>query len=201
MFLGRMMNTMMNSSSSLERAAHPPSIHNQRESPARPPTDSQWKPSGQSSGLASPISQMSIQSITSANAPLTTTPQMILRNHFLTEKVYFVDSYSKKQPDNAMLSDFIIQRRIGGGSFGTVVLALHGKKQVAMKVLEKQHIIKLRQTRHVIDECRLLGSLRCPLIVQLVFKFKDNANLYLCLEFISGGEVSIAYNLFSLFPL
>ena len=186
-----MVNQMISSTSSLEKVPHQSSIHHQKESVGKVPMDSQWKSSGNSSGLISPISQISVQSITSTNAPLITTPHMMLRNHFLTEKNYFVDTYGKKQVDNAIFADFTIQRRIGGGSFGTVVLALHGKKQVAMKVLEKQHIIKLRQTRHVIDECRILGALRCPFIVQLVFKFKDYANLYICLEFIGGGEVSI----------
>jgi serine/threonine protein kinase len=120
-----------------------------------------------------------------------TTSHMMLKNHFLNEKNHFIDIYYNKQLDNATLKDFIIQRRIGGGSFGTVALASHGKKQLAMKILEKQHIVKLKQIRHVINECHILGAIRCPFVVDLLFKFKDNANLYICLEFVGGGEVFI----------
>ncbi len=111
----------------------------------------------------------------------------------MTMKKDFIEKYNHKQIDNAILNDFIIQRRIGGGSFGTVALAIHGKKRIAMKILEKQHIVKLKQIRHVINECHLLGAIHCPFIVKLLFKFKDNANLYLCLEFIGGGEVFIYF--------
>jgi hypothetical protein len=144
-----------------------------------------------SSGLITPYSQLSLKSLIKSEPPMVTTASMILKNYFLNEKNHFIDKYNHKQLDNAILNDFFIQRRIGGGSFGTVALANHGKKQIAMKILEKQHIVKLKQIQHVINECHLLGAINCPFIVDLLYKFKDNANLYLCLEFIGGGEVII----------
>ena len=120
------------------------------------------------------------------------TASLILHNYIANEKLYFEQTISAVQVDNARLDEFTIIRRIGAGSFGTVALITHGKKRLAMKILEKQHIVKLKQVRHVITECHLLRALRSPFIVSLLFKFKDNANVFLCLEFVAGGEVSIS---------
>ncbi|CAF0805766.1 unnamed protein product [Rotaria sp. Silwood1] len=145
--------------------------------------------SPKSSGLITPLSHTSLNSTITYDRSQMVKSHLILRNHFLNGKNHFIDKYNHKQVDNAILNDFIIQRRVGGGSFGTVVLATDRKKQIAMKILEKQHIVKLKQIRHVINECHLLGAIKCPFIVDLLYKFKDNANLYLCLEFIGGGEM------------
>ncbi|CAF0865896.1 unnamed protein product [Adineta steineri] len=157
------------------------------ESSRKTPSSYLKSPSN-SSGLITPYSQTSLKSIITYDSPIITTSNVLLKNQFLIEKNHFIEKYNSKQIDNAILNDFIIQRRIGGGSFGTVAFAIHKKKQIAMKILEKQHIVKLKQIRHVINECHLLRAIHCPFIVDLLFKFKDNANLYLCLEFIGGGE-------------
>ena len=69
---------------------------------------------------------------------------------------------------------FLIQRRIGGGSFGTVALVNHGQKQLAMKILEKQHIIKLKEIQHVINECHLLLIYYLNLKIMAIYIFVWN---------------------------
>ena len=58
-----------------------------------------------------------------------------------------------------------------------------------MKILVKQKIVKLKQEEHTLNEKRILEAISHPFIVQLEYHFKDNSNLYMVLEFASGGEM------------
>ena len=53
------------------------------------------------------------------------------------------------------------------GSFGRVRLAkeTRSKKYVAIKILKKAEIIRLKQVDHIVSECCLLGSINHPFIV------------------------------------
>ncbi|UJR25595.1 hypothetical protein I4U23_006939 [Adineta vaga] len=107
----------------------------------------------------------SLKSIRTHDSPMSKTSHMILKRYFCNEKNLFIEKYNSKQIDNATLKDFVLQRRLGQGSFRTVASANHRRKSVAMKILEKHHIVKLKQIRHVINECHLLGAIHCPFIV------------------------------------
>ena len=50
-------------------------------------------------------------------------------------------------------------------------------------------VVKARQTKHVLNEKRLLLELRHPFIVRLMATFKDAERLMLAMEFIAGGEL------------
>ncbi|CAH1398236.1 unnamed protein product [Nezara viridula] len=58
-----------------------------------------------------------------------------------------------------------------------------------MKVMDKMKIQKLGETRHIIDEKKILQSLNFPFCVHLETSFKDNRYVYLLLPFIPGGEM------------
>lgn len=62
-------------------------------------------------------------------------------------------------------------------------------KYFAIKILNKKHIIKLKQVEHVLNERNIMHSLDFPFLTKLAYSFKDNANLYLVLEFVNGGEL------------
>jgi len=47
----------------------------------------------------------------------------------------------------------------------------------------------MKQEDHVVNEKRILQSLNFPFIIRFYFSFKDNANLYIGLELIEGGEL------------
>ncbi|ENN73129.1 hypothetical protein D910_03408 [Dendroctonus ponderosae] len=90
-------------------------------------------------------------------------------------------------------SDFIFGKVIGEGSFSTVYLAkdVQTGKEVAIKVLEKAHIIKEKKTEYVMREkesLRILGS-SCPYIVHLYSTFQDSQRLYFVLTYASNGEL------------
>lgn len=89
------------------------------------------------------------------------------------------------------LVDFEIVRTLGTGSFGRVYIA---KKRadgvpVALKVLEKPKVVKLKQIEHTIYEKQILSGVNFPFIVNMFASFKDNANLYMAMEYVPGGEL------------
>lgn len=97
----------------------------------------------------------------------------------------------KAPPPAACAEDFERIRTLGTGSFGRVMLVRHRTNRhfYAMKLLEKQKIVKMKQVEHTLNEKRILQCIRHPFVVHLEFSFKDNDNLYLVLPFVSGGEM------------
>ncbi|KAJ3001928.1 UNVERIFIED_CONTAM: camp-dependent protein kinase catalytic subunit, partial [Siphonaria sp. JEL0065] len=91
------------------------------------------------------------------------------------------------------IQDFKLVRTVGTGSFGRVHLAYHlaSNTYVALKVLRKHDVVKLKQVEHTLDEKRILEALSngCPFLVHLYGSFMDNEHLYLVLEYIQGGEL------------
>jgi len=60
---------------------------------------------------------------------------------------------------------------------------------VAIKILNKEKIIKTKQLDHVKYEKQLLFDVDCPFVVNLLSNFQDAKNLYLVLEYVKGGEM------------
>ena len=62
-----------------------------------------------------------------------------------------MDAFSKVIPKKIKLSDYTIERTLGTGSFGRVKLAKNktNGKYVAIKILKKAEIIKLKQVDHI----------------------------------------------------
>jgi len=104
-------------------------------------------------------------------------------------KQEFDNKYAHPTKNNARLDDFNLQRTVGTGSFGRVMIVQHGSQTLALKIMEKQTIVKLKQIEHTLSEKRILQAIRFPFLVNLVYSFKDNSHLYLALEFASGGEM------------
>jgi hypothetical protein len=85
------------------------------------------------------------------------------------------------------LDDFELDRTIGTGSFGRVMIVYtknNRSQRYAMKMLKKDNIVKMKQIEHTLNEKKILSSIDFPFIVKLVSSFKDNSNLYMVLIFI-----------------
>uniref|UniRef100_A0A0K0FE69 cAMP-dependent protein kinase catalytic subunit n=1 Tax=Strongyloides venezuelensis TaxID=75913 RepID=A0A0K0FE69_STRVS len=95
------------------------------------------------------------------------------------------------QKNNAALDDFDRIKTLGTGSFGRVMLVKHKQSGIyyAMKILDKQKVVKLKQVEHTLNEKKILQAIDFPFLVNMQYSFKDNSNLYMVLEFISGGEM------------
>ena len=90
------------------------------------------------------------------------------------------------------LDDFELDRTIGTGSFGRVMIAYLKRdrsQRYAIKMLKKENIVKMKQVEHTLNEKKILSSIDFPFIVHLAYSFKDNSNLYMVLEYVSGGEM------------
>lgn len=90
------------------------------------------------------------------------------------------------------LVDFEMKETLGTGTFGRVRLCKHRNlpgQHLAMKILKKSEIIRLKQTEHIISEKEVLTQIHHPFIVNLMKTFQDETRLYMVLEYIIGGEV------------
>lgn len=100
----------------------------------------------------------------------------------------FEDRWRQISVPNASLEDFDRIKTLGTGSFGRVMLVQHkaSKDYYAMKILDKQKIVKLKQVEHTLNEKKILHSINYPFVVGLQFHFKDTTNLYMLMEFVPG---------------
>ena len=91
------------------------------------------------------------------------------------------------------LADYDIKKVLGTGSFGKVLLVKDkADKSVpggALKIISKDRIIRTKQVEHTIGEKDILFCANSKFIVRLFDYFLDAKNVYLMLEFASGGEM------------
>lgn len=89
------------------------------------------------------------------------------------------------------LSDFIIQRTLGTGSFGRVhlVRSKHNLRFYAIKVLNKEKIVRTKQVEHTNNEKMMLEAVQHPFIINLWGAFQDASNLFMVMDFVPGGEL------------
>jgi len=89
------------------------------------------------------------------------------------------------------LTDFEIGETLGEGAFAQVVKAteITTRREFAIKMLERKHIIKEKKEKYVKTEKEILSILHHPNIVKLYYTFKDQEYLYFVLELCGGGEL------------
>lgn len=138
-------------------------------------------------------SSSSSSAATSATNPMSNPSQAQIDaqvSAFLEQaKQDFDTKYAQPSKNTAKLEEFQLQRTVGTGSFGRVMIGQHGQQTVALKIMEKHTIVKLKQVEHTLSEKKILQAIKFPFLVNLVFSFKDSSHLYIALEFASGGEM------------
>jgi protein kinase A len=120
----------------------------------------------------------------------------------------FNNRYASPATFQLSYRDFQIIRPLGRGAFGSVkeVKCVRDPPpdylqttnsadptsksyRIALKIINKKSAHKMKQEEHVVNEKRILQALNFPFIIRFYFSFKDNANLYIGLELIEGGEL------------
>lgn len=92
------------------------------------------------------------------------------------------------------LKDFVVYRDLGRGAFGVVSGARHRAtgRLVAVKAMNRRLVKGKGALRCVAEEYSILkrlGSSPSPCCVSLLYAFKDDANFYLVLPLLTGGDL------------
>ncbi|KAI8620207.1 kinase-like domain-containing protein [Chytriomyces sp. MP71] len=87
-------------------------------------------------------------------------------------------------------TDFKKVKLIGKGAVGNVFLVRHNATQryYAMKVLDKEDMIKKNKVKRVLAEQEILVTANHPFIARLYHSFQSEKYLYFVMEYCSGGE-------------
>ncbi|CAK87007.1 unnamed protein product (macronuclear) [Paramecium tetraurelia] len=97
----------------------------------------------------------------------------------------------RKKRQKITVDDFESLAIIGRGAFGEVRVCRHRSTNeiVAIKKMKKSEMIFKNQLGHIRAERDLLVQSKCKWIVELKSSFQDDDNLYLVMEFLSGGDL------------
>ncbi|CAF3005190.1 unnamed protein product [Rotaria socialis] len=144
----------------------------------------------------------------SSSGSTSTSPGGIPSECYKQAREEFDSRYSTPATFQIAYRDFQIIRPLGRGAFGSVKEVKYIRDpipdylqrtnptdstitsaRIALKIINKKSAYKMKQEEHVVNEKRILQALNFPFIIRFYFSFKDNANLYIGLELIEGGEL------------
>jgi serine/threonine protein kinase len=91
----------------------------------------------------------------------------------------------------ATKSMFALKQAIGKSQYGMVWKAVKksNKREYAVKVMDKATIFNLRSVDCILNEHKILTSIRTPFIVNIHYAFQDVRNVYLVSPFMQGGDL------------
>jgi hypothetical protein len=101
----------------------------------------------------------------------------------------------QEMPEHA-LRDFDVVDTLGTGTFGRVLLVrlrsrptTDPRSYFALKVLNKNDVIRLKQVAHSNNERYVLSRIDHPFVVDLYCTYQDSKNCYMLMEYVVGGEI------------
>ncbi|OWM75299.1 CBL-interacting serine/threonine-protein kinase 12-like [Punica granatum] len=98
---------------------------------------------------------------------------------------------SKKESQSLLLGRYEIGKLLGHGTFAKVYYARNVRtgEGVAIKVIDKEKILKGGLIAHIKREISILRRVRHPNIVQLFEVMATKAKIYFVMEYVRGGEL------------
>lgn len=93
------------------------------------------------------------------------------------------------------LNDFMVERAIGKGGFGKVLLVKKendntlNSQYYAMKIIRKKDVFEHKLVENILLEKNILSRQKHPFIVDLKYAFQTSYKIYLIMEYIPGGEL------------
>lgn len=98
-----------------------------------------------------------------------------------------------KEIQGVCLNSFEVLEEIGAGSFGCVYRARRKETReiVALKALNKKMLVRNRQLKYAVGECRILRQLQSPFVVRMFDAFQTPNSLYMVLEYCAGKDLSV----------
>ncbi|KAH8091966.1 serine/threonine kinase [Aureococcus anophagefferens] len=92
------------------------------------------------------------------------------------------------------VSEFVPLRTLGQGSFGAVLLvrkrsAPNAGRAFAMKIMDKEKMIRRNITESARVEKEILRSARHPCLARLRYAFQSPARLFLVMDYYQGGSL------------
>ena len=106
-------------------------------------------------------------------------------------QIKFIDQRHEKIDVGSKLSDFIIEKKLGEGYFGSVSLVSSKKTKLlyAMKEINTSKYKTKKICRLVEREIKLLENLHHPNVISYFTSFVENDNFYIITEYINGGSL------------
>ena len=118
-----------------------------------------------------------------------------------------IHTSSKKPNKNISLQSFSVIRLLGKGASGKVLLvkktdtiAQLNYRLYAMKIIKKADIVKHDLADHIKLEKHILQTNKNRFLVKLKYAFQTPNNIYLVMEFMSGGDLHQLLKKFRNFP-
>ncbi|VVB17604.1 unnamed protein product [Arabis nemorensis] len=99
---------------------------------------------------------------------------------------------SPQTPQGSVLMDkYELGKLLGHGSFAKVYLArnINSGENVAIKVIDKEKIVKSGLAGHIKREISILRRVRHPYIVHLLEVMATKTKIYIVMEYVRGGEL------------
>jgi len=98
---------------------------------------------------------------------------------------------TKKQQKQSSIGQYVLGKTIGEGTFGKVRLGTHilTGETVAVKILERERVKEIADVERVAREIHILKRVHHPHIIQLHEIIETPTQLFLIMEYCSGGEL------------
>uniref|UniRef100_A0A0A9VYG3 cAMP-dependent protein kinase catalytic subunit alpha n=1 Tax=Lygus hesperus TaxID=30085 RepID=A0A0A9VYG3_LYGHE len=111
--------------------------------------------------------------------------------YLMTEKNRFTKDYNRKSCCSSDLSQYELIKTIGKGAFGTVFLAKSKKynNYLVVKCLSKEDIIGKNLLKQVLNEKRIMSTIKFNFVLNIMETFIDNSFVYFAMPFLCGGDL------------